>query len=145
MQGEAPEPTALDPTELDPVEPDLPGLSRERPDPKELMDRFMLARSEIAATTRRIREARARMREGRERGRMSRSHSEASFESAYVRLLARFESQPVIEQAKGILMAQGHCSADAAFEILRRASQRENVPVREIAARIVKRAATSER
>ena len=47
-------------------------------------------------------------------------------------------SRAVIEQAKGILMAgtQG-LTADAAFDMLRRASQRENVKLREIAMRIV--------
>jgi hypothetical protein len=57
--------------------------------------------------------------------------------SAYARLLARLETMPVIEQAKGILMAQSHCDAAEAFDMLRQASQRTNVPVRDIAARIV--------
>src|SRR5205823_869691 len=39
-------------------------------------------------------------------------------------------SRAVIEQAKGILMARQGCSADAAFEILRRASQARNRKVR---------------
>jgi ANTAR domain len=42
----------------------------------------------------------------------------------------------VIEQAKGILMAQQGCGPDEAFELLRRASQRFNVPVRVLAARL---------
>ena len=58
-------------------------------------------------------------------------------ESEYARLLARLESMPVIEQAKGIIMAQSHCGAAQAFDLLRRASQRSNVPVRELAAQIV--------
>src|SRR5215467_7301339 len=44
---------------------------------------------------------------------------------------------PVIEQAKGILMAQQSCGPDEAFDLLRRASQRFNVPVRVLAARLV--------
>jgi GAF domain-containing protein len=44
---------------------------------------------------------------------------------------------PVIEQAKGILMAQHGCGPDEAFDLLRRASQRFNVPVRVLAARLV--------
>src|SRR5215468_6468932 len=44
---------------------------------------------------------------------------------------------PVIEQAKGILMAQHDCGPDEAFDLLRRASQRFNVPVRVLAARLV--------
>jgi hypothetical protein len=43
----------------------------------------------------------------------------------------------VIEQAKGIIMAQSHCGGAQAFDMLRRASQRSNVPVRELAAQIV--------
>src|SRR5215813_11382841 len=44
---------------------------------------------------------------------------------------------PVIEQAKGMLMAQQRCGPDEAFDLLRRASQRFNVPVRVLAARLV--------
>ncbi|RBY93659.1 antitermination regulator [Blastococcus sp. TF02-8] len=47
------------------------------------------------------------------------------------------ESRAVIEQAKGVLMAQRHCDAEQAFEILRQASQRYNRKLREIAAGIV--------
>src|SRR5215831_6410167 len=43
---------------------------------------------------------------------------------------------PVIEQAKGILMAQRGCGPEEAFDLLRRASQRFNVPVRVLAARL---------
>jgi putative methionine-R-sulfoxide reductase with GAF domain len=47
-------------------------------------------------------------------------------------------SRAVIEQAKGMLMATTPgLSADGAFDLLRRASQRENVKLREIARRIV--------
>jgi GAF domain-containing protein len=45
----------------------------------------------------------------------------------------------VIEQAKGILMAQHGCGPEEAFDLLRRASQRFNVPVRVLAARLVQR------
>jgi GAF domain-containing protein len=49
-------------------------------------------------------------------------------------------SRAVIEQAKGMLMAQSpNLDADAAFAVLRRASQRENVKLRDIAQRIVDR------
>ncbi|CAN5157985.1 GAF and ANTAR domain-containing protein [soil metagenome] len=54
------------------------------------------------------------------------------------------KSRAVIEQAKGMLMASQQCGADQAFELLVRASQRENVKLREIAARIVSAASTSE-
>lgn len=47
-------------------------------------------------------------------------------------------SRAEIEQAKGILMAQSPgINADDAFEILRRASPRENVKLRDIARRLV--------
>ena len=51
------------------------------------------------------------------------------------------ESRAVIEQAKGVLMAQRHVDAEQAFEILRDASQRYNRKLREIAAGIVESAA----
>ena len=63
--------------------------------------------------------------------------------SAYARLVARMESMPVIEQAKGVLMAQSGCDADEAFETLRRASQRSHIPVRDLAGQIVARTAGS--
>jgi GAF domain-containing protein len=47
------------------------------------------------------------------------------------------ESRAVIEQAKGVLMAQRKVDADVAFEILREASQRYNRKLRDIAAGIV--------
>jgi len=46
--------------------------------------------------------------------------------SAYARLQERLASMPVIEQAKGILMAQYGWPEDQAFDALRRASQRDN-------------------
>jgi transcriptional regulator with GAF, ATPase, and Fis domain len=50
------------------------------------------------------------------------------------------EHRAVIEQAKGILMGAQRCSADDAFALLVKASQRENVKVRDIAERIVSNA-----
>ena len=47
---------------------------------------------------------------------------------------AQLDTVPVIEQAKGILMAQQGWGPDEAFDVLRRASQRFNVPVRVLAA-----------
>ena len=51
-------------------------------------------------------------------------------------------SRAVIEQAKGMLMSAQRCSADGAFELLVKASQRENVKVRNIATRMVSGATT---
>lgn len=49
------------------------------------------------------------------------------------------ESRATIEQAKGIIMAANRCSPEAAFDVLRRASQNQNRKLREIAAQIVER------
>jgi GAF domain-containing protein len=46
-------------------------------------------------------------------------------------------NRAVIEQAKGMLMAAQACDEEAAFELLVRASQRENVKLRDVARRIV--------
>jgi GAF domain-containing protein len=46
-------------------------------------------------------------------------------------------SRAVIEQAKGILMAQRKVSADAAFDLLREASQHRNVKLRLVAEEVV--------
>lgn len=46
-------------------------------------------------------------------------------------------SRAVIDQAKGVLMAQRRCSADEAFEILRTASQRHNRKLRDLARDLV--------
>ena len=49
------------------------------------------------------------------------------------------QTRDVIGQAKGILMAQQDVSADEAFDILRRASQRMNIKLRELAERVASR------
>ena len=52
-------------------------------------------------------------------------------------LAEAMRSRAVIEQAKGILMAAEGIDEDEAFDILTRASQRENVKLRDVALRIV--------
>ena len=52
-------------------------------------------------------------------------------------LHAALTSQPVIEQAKGILMARHCCGPDRAFRLLAQASQRENRKLRDVAAAVV--------
>lgn len=47
------------------------------------------------------------------------------------------ETRDLIGQAKGILMAREQCDAGAAFDMLRRASQRTNRKLRDIAAELV--------
>jgi GAF domain-containing protein len=66
---------------------------------------------------------------------------------AYWRALEKAEqleqalaSRATIDQAKGVLIEQTGISPEEAFDLLRRASQRENRKLREIAAEIVKRA-----
>jgi GAF domain-containing protein len=58
-------------------------------------------------------------------------------------LATAMQSRAAIEQAKGILMGAQRCTADEAFQILVRASQRENRKLREIAEDMVKRAQQS--
>ncbi|MEY2477894.1 MAG: hypothetical protein QOG87_3209 [Actinomycetota bacterium] len=50
------------------------------------------------------------------------------------------KNRPVIEQAKGMIMAREGVTADEAFDVLRRASQRQNRKLRDIAVEIVERA-----
>jgi hypothetical protein len=54
---------------------------------------------------------------------------------------ARSASAPELTEAKGIIMAQSHCGEAQAFDLLRRASQRGNVPIRDLAAQIVAKTA----
>jgi GAF domain-containing protein len=53
-------------------------------------------------------------------------------------------SRATIEQAKGIIMSQSGVGPDAAFELLVRASQRENRKLRQIAEDLVRRASSGE-
>ena len=52
-------------------------------------------------------------------------------------LRAALTSRSVIDQAIGIIMGQNQCDDDAAFAILRAASQNRNVKLRAVAAEIV--------
>jgi AmiR/NasT family two-component response regulator len=72
------------------------------------------------------------------------SRREILHDSAFARLQARLESMPVVEQAKGILIAQHRCGPDEAFDLLRRASQRANVKISVLATRIVEQIAAPE-
>ena len=65
----------------------------------------------------------------------ARAHAELGEQARHMR--AAMESRAVIEQAKGVLMAQRHIDADQAFEVLRDASQRYNRKLRDIARGIV--------
>ena len=129
------------------------------PDPAqptiELGDRLAIAIAQVAAnrarseelqqwTTHVLTEAEAARRTSMEALRQRRSSPagrELMQQSEHARLLARLETMPVIEQAKGIIMAQSHCGEAQAFDLLRRASQRSNVPVRDLAAQLVAKTA----
>lgn len=52
-------------------------------------------------------------------------------------LESALHSRAIIDQAKGVIIAENHCTADEAFEILRRASQNRNLKLRELAVQIV--------
>lgn len=60
-----------------------------------------------------------------------------SKEKARLSLERALETRGIIDQAKGILMARTGCGADQAFESLRRASQRTNRKVFDLAQEIV--------
>jgi hypothetical protein len=62
-------------------------------------------------------------------------------DSENARLKARLETMPVIEQAKGIVMAREGCGPDEAFDLLRGASQQANVKVHVVAAVLVQQVA----
>jgi hypothetical protein len=99
---------------------------------------------EFDAQMRRFERAKARLRATIEQQRKGRPQREILHDSAFARLQARLESMPVIEQAKGILMAQQRCGPDEAFDLLRRASQRANIKISVLAARIVQDVASPE-
>ncbi|MGH3621183.1 MAG: response regulator, partial [Sciscionella sp.] len=64
----------------------------------------------------------------------------SSGEQRVANLEAALSTRGVISQAVGILMAQRHCDAEIAFELLNKASQNSNVKVHDVASRIVARA-----
>ena len=63
------------------------------------------------------------------------SYAGAVNEAAHLR--KAMESRAVIEQAKGILMGRDGCTAEEAFDMLRRISQHRNVKLREVAQAVV--------
>ena len=88
-------------------------------------------------------QARARARTTRHEVRVGRSRRGERGEPAFARLQSRLATMPVIEQAKGIVMAQQGCGPDEAFDVLRRASQQANVKLHVLAAQIVEHVAAS--
>jgi hypothetical protein len=109
---------------------------------QELSERIAALRALVEASAQQLEDTRAHVRATKEEVRAGRSARQALHESAYARLRARLETLPVIEQAKGIVMAQARCGPDEAFELLRLASQRSNVKVRDLAADLVQQTAS---
>jgi hypothetical protein len=105
-----------------------------------LSERIADARSALEDIIQRLEASCSRLQLTRQQIRAGRSRRELLYQSAYARLEARLETMPVIEQAKGIVMAQTGCTAEQAFGMLRRASQRSNIKVRDLADDIVGRA-----
>jgi AmiR/NasT family two-component response regulator len=95
------------------------------------------ARRENRIQAQRLEEATARLQAIAEWIETGRAQREVLRDSAFARMQARLESLPVIEQAKGILMAQQRCGPEEAFDLLRRTSQRANVRLHVLAAQIV--------
>jgi len=106
--------------------------------------RLEVARLEFDAQARRFEAARARLQVTLDQIRKGRPQREILHSSACARLQARLETMPVIEQAKGILMAQHRCGPDEAFDLLRRASQSANVRINVLAERLVEQVASPE-
>ena len=106
--------------------------------------RLSAARLEFDAQTRRLEDNRTRLQETFDQLRKGRPQREKLRDSAFARMQAKLDTMPVIEQAKGVLMAQHRCGPEAAFDLLRRASQRANVKVSVLAAQIVEQVAAPE-
>ena len=106
--------------------------------------RLSAARLEFDAQTRRLEDNRARLQETFDQLRKGRPRREMLRDSAFARMQAKLDTMPVIEQAKGVLMAQNRCGPEEAFDLLRRASQSANVKVSVLAARIVEQAAADD-
>ena len=106
--------------------------------------RLEAARLEFDAQARRFEAAKARLQATLDQVQKGRPQREILRSSAFARLQARLETMPVIEQAKGILMAQQRCGPDEAFDLLRRASQSANVRVSVLAAQMVEQIASDD-
>ncbi|MGN6791077.1 MAG: ANTAR domain-containing protein [Streptosporangiaceae bacterium] len=107
----------------------------------QLSERLLAAHEQARLIMQQLDATRARLQTTRQLVREGRQQRAVLHDSAYARLTARLESMPLIEQAKGILAAQTGCHPDEAFNLLRTASQRSNVKVRDLAAEIVRNAA----
>jgi hypothetical protein len=107
-------------------------------------DLLVAVRLESAALVRRGEQARARVQATRDQIRRCRLQRETLRNSSPAWRQAEPACIPVIEQAKGIVMAQQGCRPEEAFDLLYRASQRANVRVHELAIQIVEYLAASQ-
>ena len=107
-------------------------------------ERFETLRLESRALRQLSEQTRARARATRHQVRRGRSQRQVLHLSAFARLQAKMSTMPLIEQAKGIVMAQQGCGAEEAFDLLRRASQRTNVKLHLLAEQIVEQVASSD-
>jgi AmiR/NasT family two-component response regulator len=111
----------------------------------DLAQRLAAARRDVEANVLQLDLTRSRLRATLQRISANRTQRQVLHDSVFARLTARLESQPVIEQAKGILIAKVGCTPDEAFGLLRAASQHTNVAVRDLARDIVDRTASTDR
>jgi AmiR/NasT family two-component response regulator len=107
-----------------------------------LHDALEAARLEHRTQARRYEEAKSQLQGIVECFEAGRTQREVLHESAVARLQVQLEALPVIEQAKGIIMAQQRCGPQEAFDLLRRECQRANIEVRVLAAQIVEEVAS---
>ena len=107
------------------------------------LGRLEAVRLESEALVRRCEQAAARARAIRDQISCRRSRREILRNSPFAVRRAGRGCIPVIEQAKGVVMAQQGCGPEAAFDLLRRASQRADVRVHVLAAQVVEHLASS--
>jgi len=105
----------------------------------ELERRVEAAQAEVVATLWRLAATRSRLAETRILVSAKRIERQELHDLIYARLHARVQAIPIVEQARGIIMAESGCSPDDALAKLTLASRRGNIGVTELAAQVVAR------
>ena len=100
-------------------------------------DRLKAVRLESEALVGRYEQATARARAVCDQVRRCRSQRQLKRRSPFAGRLAGRGYIPVIEQAKGIVMAQQGCRPEEAFDLLHRASERADIRVHVLAEQVV--------
>jgi len=108
-----------------------------------LTDRLTIARADMEANARRLSEVLQSAMAVHEAAKTRRGARARQHDMAYGRLEARLTTVPVIEQAKGVLMARHGCPSDQAADMLRSMSRGTGVPLADVAAKIVAQASRS--